>query len=105
MHARSLLSALLSQPCGHLNICDSSQFASNTSISLLLGNDRLVALAGIFSEDSSSSLCRLDVRYSAALNTWDFSVLGGPELTWDDRRRSLSMVLSLPEGNVCPGKA
>ncbi|KAK2543384.1 Lrrc41 [Columba livia] len=26
-----------------------------------LGNDRLVALAGIFSEDSSSSLCRLDV--------------------------------------------
>lgn len=50
----------------------------NTCISPLLGNHRLVALADIFSEDSSSSLCQLDVRYSAAHT--EFLVLGGPEL-------------------------
>lgn len=41
---------------------------SRHSVSLLLGNHRLVALADIFSEDSSSSICQLDVRYSVAFN-------------------------------------
>ncbi|OXB78939.1 UNVERIFIED_CONTAM: hypothetical protein H355_013819 [Colinus virginianus] len=40
---------------------DSSQLVSNSCIPPLLGNQRLVALADIFSEDSSSSLCQLDV--------------------------------------------
>lgn len=57
----------------------------------LIGNERLVALADIFSEDSSSALCQLDVRYSALVLNTEFLVSEGPV------SRSQSMVLSLSE--------
>lgn len=73
-------SGLFSQPYGNLN------FKTRSNLQLLVhfslsGNHRLVALADIFSEDSSSSLCQLDVRYSAALNM-EFLVLGGRDLNY-----------------------
>lgn len=73
-------SALLSQPYDNLNV----KIISNLHLIVhfsLSGNHRLIALADIFSEDSSSSLCQLDVRYSTSLNT-EFLVLGGRELNW-----------------------
>lgn len=73
-------SALLSQPSGNLNFMTISNLHLIVHFSLS-GNQRLVALADIFSEDSSSSLCQLDVRYSGALNI-EFCVLGGRELNW-----------------------
>lgn len=73
-------SALLSQPYDNLKFRTISNLHLIVHFSLS-GNHRLVALADIFSEDSSSSLCQLDVRYSASLNI-EFLVEEGRELNW-----------------------
>lgn len=94
--------ALLSQPYGNLNFKTVSSLCLIVHFSLS-GNHRLVALADIFSEDSSSSLCQLDVRYFAALNI-EFLVLGRREVTW-------ALTAGEPEHGsvpweiVCPRKA
>ncbi|XP_064003697.1 leucine-rich repeat-containing protein 41 isoform X2 [Pogoniulus pusillus] len=55
-----------------------------------LGNERLVALADIFSEDSSSALCQLDVRMKSSMQLHIYLHICAREMTFSSKTPGLA---------------